>query len=310
MLLIDVIAGFVRFLRFERRNSPHTVLSYETDLLQFSRFIATSYPDIADPGEISHFHIRSWLAAIREENESIKASTLNHKISSLASFYKYAMREGIVSKNPVRQLHSLKQAKRLPISLLESETRELIEESSFGAGFRGFTDRLICELLYSTGMRRQELVSLRESDISWGMQVLRVLGKGNKERLIPLSQIMLIELKAYIEEKCKQEREVNREFLLIRENGKPLYPSYVYKVVRERIGAVSSQQKRSPHVLRHSFATQLLNNGANIQAIKELLGHSSLAATQIYTHTDFQRLKEIHKAAHPRENGEQSKLEL
>jgi integrase/recombinase XerC len=165
--------------------------------------------------------------------------------------------------------------------------------------FRGHTDRMICELLYSTGMRRQEIMSLKESDIEWSLKQIRVLGKGNKERLIPVNAVLLDAIRDYIKDK-QQIEGVDTDHLLVLETGKPLYAAYVYRTVKAHLGQVATQKKLSPHVLRHTFATHLLNNGANIQAIKELLGHSSLAATQVYTHTDIERLKEIHKANHPR----------
>jgi integrase/recombinase XerC len=264
--------------------------------------LLSAYDGTAELGDISHHHIRSWLAAIKEEDPEVKATTLNRKISSLASFYKYAQREGFAEKNPVRQLHALRKPERLPVSLQESQAERLMQEIAFSPDFRGFTDRLICEMLYSTGMRRQELLTLRETDIAWGNRLIRVLGKGNKERMIPVSEALIDDLRDYISAKRGLE-DGSRDVLLVLPDGKPLYAGYVYRTVKAHLGQVTTQQKRSPHVLRHSFATHLLNNGADIQAIKDLLGHSSLAATQVYTHTNIERLKEIHKAAHPRENG-------
>jgi len=302
MQLGDAIDGFIRFLRFEKRYSPHTVLAYETDLVQFRDYLHAAYDSLTEITGISHHHIRSWLASIKEAEPDVAATTLNRKISSLASFYKYARREGFADKNPVRQLHALRKPERLPVSLQESQTTHLMEEIAFEPGFRGFTDRLICELLYSTGMRRQELLTLRESDIAWGTRLIRVLGKGNKERMIPVSESLMDDLRDYIRQKRELEAS-SRDALLVLPDGKPLYAGYVYRTVKHHLSQVTTQKKRSPHVLRHTFATHLLNNGANIQAIKDLLGHSSLAATQVYTHTNIERLKAIHKAAHPRENG-------
>jgi integrase/recombinase XerC len=302
MLLSDAADGFIRFLRFEKRYSKHTVSAYETDIIQFRLYLLSAYDGTAELGDISHHHIRSWLAAIKEEDPEVKATTLNRKISSLASFYKYAQREGFAEKNPVRQLHALHKPERLPVSLQESQAERLMQEIAFSPDFRGFTDRLICEMLYSTGMRRQELLTLRETDIAWGNRLIRVLGKGNKERMIPVSEALIDDLRDYISAKRGLE-DGSRDVLLVLPDGKPLYAGYVYRTVKAHLGQVTTQQKRSPHVLRHSFATHLLNNGADIQAIKDLLGHSSLAATQVYTHTNIERLKEIHKAAHPRENG-------
>jgi integrase/recombinase XerC len=209
------------------------------------------------------------------------------------------LRQQTVEKNPVRQLHALKLPERLPTYMKEQETQHLLEELQFDEGFTGFTDRLICELFYQTGMRRQELLQLQETDVEWGLNQLRVLGKGNKERLIPVHPVLLDELKAYIGEKRVMALPDNGH-LLVLENGEPLYPMYIYRTVKKYLSIATTLKKKSPHVLRHTFATHLLNNGANIQAIKDLLGHSSLAATQVYTHNNISRLKEIHKQNHPR----------
>lgn len=300
MLLSDAIDGFIRFVQFEKRYSLHTVGSYETDLKQFRIYLSAAYDGMADLPGITHHHVRSWLAAIKEANPDTKATTLNRKISSLASFYKYVLREGLAEKNPVKQLHALRRPERLPVSLQESQITHLMEQIAFATGFKGFTDRLICELLYSTGMRRQELLTLRETDIAWGMRLIRVIGKGDKERMIPISEALVDDLRDYIAAKKKNLEKCDREYLLVLPGGKRIYAGYIYRTVKAHLSQVTTQQKRSPHVLRHTFATQLLNNGANIQAIKDLLGHSSLAATQVYTHTDIERLKEIHKTSHPR----------
>lgn len=296
----EAAAAFIRYLRFERRYSAHTVEAYERNLFQFQHYYKEAYGDELVVKGISHHHIRSWLADIREKDSDTKATTLNHKIAALSSFFKYSIRQGYVEKNPVRQLHALRLPKRLPVALQEKQADHLVNEGAFGTGMRGFTDRLICELLYSTGMRRQELLTLRETDIAWAQKLLRVMGKGGKERMIPIGDSLIDDLRDYIAAKRRDLEKPNKEYLLVLETGKPLYASYVYRVVNTHLSQVTTQEKRSPHVLRHSFATHLLNNGANIQAIKELLGHSSLAATQVYTHTDIERLKEIHKTAHPR----------
>lgn len=300
MQLTEAIEGFIRYLRFERRYSAHTVEAYERNLGQFRDYYTKDYGAAPAVKDITHHHIRSWLASIKEAQEDVAATTLNHKAVSLSSFFRFACQHGYAEKNPVKQLHALRLPKRLPVALQEPETDKLVNETSFGEGFKGFTDRLICELLYATGMRRQELLSLRETDIAWGQKLILVLGKGNKERLIPISDALIDELRDYIAAKKRELEKPNREFVLVLPSGKPLNATYVYRVVTKHLKTVTTQTKRSPHVLRHSFATHLLNNGANIQAIKELLGHSSLAATQVYTHTDIERLKEIHKTAHPR----------
>lgn len=297
------LTDFLKYLQFEKRYSLHTRIAYQKDLEQFIGSISHQY-GIDDVKSISHYHIRTWLAEMKDAGQAAKS--INRRISVLNSFFKYLLRQQVVDKNPVRQLHALKLPERLPSYVKESETERLLEEVQFEEGFKGFTDRMICELLYQTGMRRSELVQLKENDVEWSLKQLRVIGKGNKERLVPVSPMLLDTLKEYISEK-KQIENCDVQYLLVLESGKPLYAGYVYRVVRQYLGshdedgkAITTLAKKSPHVMRHSFATHLLNNGANIQAIKDLLGHSSLASTQVYTHNNISKLKEIHKMNHPR----------
>ena len=292
----ELLTGFIHYLKFEKRYSTHTIGAYEQDLEQFSKYVNKEF-HLQDTTTATHFHVRSWLAGMKEAKFS--ARTINRKISSLNSFYKHLLRHGNIEKNPVSQVHAQRLPARLPVFLKESETEVLLEELQFDEGFSGFTDRLVCELLYATGMRRNELLQLREKDIEWGLRQLRVLGKGNKERLIPVSQSLLDTLRDYLSAKKELGFTVT-DHLLVLESGKPLYAGYIYRTVNRYLTAITTLKKRSPHVLRHTFATHLLNNGANIQAIKDLLGHSSLAATQIYTHNNIEKLKEIHKQSHPR----------
>lgn len=286
---------FVQYLRFEKRYSRHTQIAYEKDLNQFFIYISATF-NLQDIPEIALFHIRSWLASLKDEGQT--ARSINRKISSLSSFYKYLMRQQLADKNLLRQLHALKIPERLPTFLKETETEKLLEELQFEEGFKGSTDRMICELLYQCGMRRAELMQLKEKDVEWGLKQIRILGKGNKERLVPVSPMLLETLREYIAEKKKAGYE--REHLLVLESGQPLYAGYIYRVVNKYLSDSTTLKKKSPHVLRHTFATHLLSNGANIQAIKDLLGHSSLAATQVYTHNNIDKLKEIHKLNHPR----------
>ncbi len=295
-MIVQWLPDFLQYLKYEKRYSHHTLVAYEKDLSQFITYIDGEF-GISDINELSHFHIRSWLATMKDDKQS--ARTVNRKLSSLNSLYKYLLRLGKVKKNPVRQLHSQKLPERLPAYLKEQETVHLLEAVDFDEGFKGATDRMICTLLYQTGMRRSELLNMKEQDIEWALKQVRILGKGNKERLVPLGPHLLQEIKDYIQEKRKLEGNES-PYLLVLDNGKQLYAGYVYRVVKKHLGMVTSLSKKSPHVLRHTFATQLLNNGANIQAIKDLLGHSSLAATQVYTHNNIEQLKQIHKNSHPR----------
>ncbi|MBL7683994.1 MAG: tyrosine-type recombinase/integrase [Flavipsychrobacter sp.] len=290
------ITDYLQYLRFEKRYAQHTLGAYERDLCQFNEYISSQF-GLDDERVISHFHVRSWLATFKEQN--LQASSINRKLSAVNSFYKYLLKLQAVKKNPVRQLHAMRKAERLPVYLKEQETGYLLEEIQFEEGFKGFTDRLICDLLYQTGMRRSELVNLKEKDIEKSLKQVRILGKGNKERLVPVSPMLLDTLDEYIQEKRKLET-YDDNHLLVLESGQQLYAGYVYRVVKTYLSTTTTLHKKSPHVLRHTFATHLLNNGANIQAIKDLLGHSSLAATQVYTHNNIDKLKEIHKNAHPR----------
>jgi integrase/recombinase XerC len=303
-MIEDQISDFLQYLKFEKRYSNHTQSSYSKDLSQFQQYIKGQF-GIEDITSVSHFHVRSWLASFKEDG--LVASSINRKLSALNSLFKFMLRKQVVTKNPLRQLHAMRLPERLPSYLKEDETHELLEEVQFEEGFKGFTDRLICDMLYQLGLRRSELVNLKEKDIEWSLAQVRILGKGNKERLVPLNPGLMEDLKAYIEEKRKLEG-ADSERLLVLETGKPVYGVYVYRVVNDYLNGkgsgdlkpLTSLSKKSPHVMRHSFATHLLNNGANIQAIKDLLGHSSLAATQVYTHNNIDKLKEIHKTAHPR----------
>lgn len=290
------VQDFIRYLRFEKRYSPNTILSYTTDLTLFTDYIAIEYPGL-NIADATHFHIRGWMATLKSAGEA--ATTINRKRSTLQSFYKYLLANGITQRNPVSKTMSLKKPERLPSFLRESETEFLFEEVQFSEGFPGFTERLICELLYQTGMRRAELMNLKESDIEWSLQHIRILGKGNKERLAPLSPALAATIKEYIADKKRIVNTDNGQ-LLVLPNGRTLYEGYIYKTVKKYLANITTLNKKSPHIMRHSFATHLLNNGANIQAIKDLLGHSSLAATQVYSHNNIDKLKEIHKLNHPR----------
>lgn len=290
------ITDYLQYLRFEKRYAQHTLGAYERDLSQFNAYVSGQF-GLDDERVITHFHIRSWLATFKEQD--LQATSINRKLSAVNSFYKYMLKMQAVKKNPVRQLHAMRRAERLPVYLKEQEAEYLLEEVQFEEGFKGFTDRMICDLLYQTGMRRSEIINLKEKDIEKSLKQIRILGKGNKERLVPVSPMLLTAIDEYIQEKRKLEN-YDDNHLLVLESGQPLYAGYVYRVVKTYLSSTTTLHKKSPHVLRHTFATHLLNNGANIQAIKDLLGHSSLAATQVYTHNNIDKLKEIHKKAHPR----------
>jgi integrase/recombinase XerC len=291
------IQEFLNYLTFQKRYSPNTIISYQNDLTAFFEFIFLEYK-IHKVKEITSPVIRTWLASLKENKSSSK--TINRKISSLKSFFKYQLRMKNISISPVATISSLKINRRLPSFIEERDIKTLLTHDYFPETFKGKTDFLIFEILYQTGIRRNELIHLKESDVDKFSSTIKVLGKGNKERLIPVNNEMLRMIDEYISEKKKEFPELPEDFLLVNKKGKVLDPKYVYNVVKLNLSKVSTNERKSPHVLRHSFATHLTNHGAGINSIKELLGHSSLAATQIYTHNTIEKLKEVHKQAHPK----------
>lgn len=296
MLIAAAIPDFLHYVRFEKRMSEHTFIAYQNDLSQFSIFLEQQF-DFDEVTLIRHLHVRSWLAQLKEEEKSER--TLQRKISAVKSLFKYLLRLGLVSQNPTRQISIPKAPKRLPVFLEEQQTQQITTALIYPEGFEGDTERLIVELLYQTGMRRGELTGLKESDIEFSRKQIRVLGKRNKERMIPVAEELLIDLRQYMNEKRKIFNQPSPSLLCLM-SGKPLYAQYVYRIVQKHLKTITTLTKKSPHVLRHTFATQLSNNGAELNAVKELLGHSSLAATQIYTHNNIDRLKEVYRKAHPK----------
>jgi len=291
-----LISGFTAYLQFEKRYSEKTVQAYQHDLEQFFLYLKSQFGD-TDISQITHIHIRSWLAQLREFD--ISAKSVNRKISTLKSFYKYLLRKELVKSSPMAKIISPKNAKRLPVFVNESNMEDLTDPALFPQGFKGLTDQLIMELLYQTGMRRAELLGLRLTDFDASNQAIKVLGKGNKERIIPLQAALCQFISDYILARNQLE-DLQHTFLLSFENGKKLYEKYIYNTVKKYLTLVTTLGKKSPHVLRHTFATHILNKGAELNAVKELLGHASLAATQIYTHNTIDQLKEVYKKAHPK----------
>ena len=288
--------AFINYLRYEKRLSQHTILAYSNDLEQFYLYLKNVY-SLDDIKEVNHSVIRSWIVSLMENK--ISARSTNRKISTLKSFYKYLLREKILDTNPMHKIQSPKNPKRLPVFVEESKMNALIEDVSFSDDFEGKRNLLIIEMLYSTGMRRAELVNLKEADINFHNSTVKVLGKRNKERLIPLTSGIKTLIKEYIEQRNKSVA-AKDNFLFLTKKGNKIYPTAVYRIVRDVLEKVTTLSKRSPHVLRHTFATHLLNNGANLNAIKELLGHANLSATQIYTHNTIEKLKSVYSKAHPK----------
>ena len=290
------INGFLNYLAFEKRYSANTILSYQNDLSAFFEYVAIEY-QVSDLKGITPSIIRTWLASLKENK--ISSKSINRKISSLKSFFKYKLKLKEITVSPVSTISSLKISRRLPSFIEQNDLNTLLKNDFFPDTFEGKTDFLIFEILYQSGIRRNELINLKEKDIDNFSGTIKVLGKGNKERLIPVNNDLLKSIDEYIAEKRKIFGQLPENFLLVNK-GKPLYPKYVYNVVRSNLSKVSTNQRKSPHILRHSFATHLTNNGAEINAVKELLGHSSLASTQIYTHNTIEKLKEVYKQAHPK----------
>ncbi|RYY83272.1 MAG: integrase [Chitinophagaceae bacterium] len=287
---------FLDYLKFEKRYSRHTVLSYENDLTGFFDFLELQFGAVTLP-EITHSFIRSWLASLKDAG--LSAKTLNRKISALRSFFKYGLKTGLLTQSPMVKVVAPKNEKRLPQFVADKDIRTLFDYVEFPDTFRGRTERLALELFYQTGMRLSELTGLKESAVNAATGALKVLGKGNKERIIPVGDALLAHIAAYLDEK-KSRDGADRGVLLVSEKGKPLQPRAVYTFVKRYLSLVTTIDKRSPHVLRHTFATHLTGAGAELNAVKELLGHSSLAATQVYTHNTIEKLRQVHRNFHPK----------
>ncbi len=296
MPINEHIERFLNYLSTQKRYSPHTITSYQKDLIDLEYFVNGQYPDTSLI-EIKLPVLRSWLASLKDSD--MESRSINRKISGVRSFYKYLMRQQIIRSSPAASLSFLKTKKSLPSFVDETHIKQVLERSYYPEGFEGDTWHLIILLFYTTGMRVSELTGLTEDRIDASNVAIRVTGKGNKERILPLKKEVLQMVREYIASK-KKLFEKPSSLLLVNRKGKPLSPASVYKIVNHTLGAVTTLRKKSPHVLRHTFATHLSDNGAAINAIKDLLGHSSLAATQVYTHTAISKLKEVHKQAHPK----------
>jgi integrase/recombinase XerC len=282
---------FLDYISKEKRYSVHTLTSYKTDLNQFFLFLNTEF-SVSDLSKVTFKMIRNWISHLLESG--LKSVSVNRKISSIKSFFKFIEMSGFSDYNPTLKITSPKTSKRLPVFIEKNNIDNLLDNNFFNNDFEGRRDKLIIELFYFTGIRLSELLSINVSDINFNNSSVKVLGKRNKERLIPLTFELSQNLKNFISQNNLS------KFLFTDTNHKKLYSKKVYRIVNFYISKVSSLKKRSPHILRHSFATHLLNNGADINAIKELLGHSNLSATQIYTHNSISKLKSVHNQAHPK----------
>lgn len=292
-----MIESFLRYLQHERRYSLHTVKSYENDLLQFEQFLSGIDKEL-DMANVVYPHIRAWIVELVEDNISPKS--INRKIASLRAFYKFLQAREVCKNNPTTKLKPIKTEKNLPHFVRESEMVQLLDQVQFPEGFIGSRDRVIFEMLYGTGIRLAELINLEVEDVNLYEKTIKVLGKRNKERIIPVPDAILSSIKDYISARNEFFKEKICTFLVVSDRGKKSYPMMIYRVVKHYLDLVTTSDKKSPHVLRHTFATHLLNKGADLNAVKELLGHANLAATQVYTHNSMEKLKIAFDQAHPK----------
>ncbi|SHE41482.1 tyrosine-type recombinase/integrase [Dysgonomonas macrotermitis] len=293
---MTIVEKYISYLRYEKNYSSHTEISYSTDLAQFNSFLERNYPEhtlIDVDGDI----VRAWVMLLMEQKTT--ARSVNRKLSSLKSFYRYLQRIGEVKVSPLKKVSGPKAAKPIPSFINYNDMEKVLDVDVSDDDYEAFRDKVILELFYVTGMRRAELIGLRDVDVDLGTGSIRVTGKRNKQRIIPISKSTVDLLNKYLEVR-QAEFKNQTETFFVRKGGDPVYPMLIHRVVTVHLKWIPTLAKASPHVLRHSFATGMLNNGADINAVKELLGHSSLASTEIYTHTSFEELKKIYSKAHPR----------
>jgi integrase/recombinase XerC len=293
------LVRFIQYIQFEKRYSPHTVSAYQSDLDQFIRFLNTPEETITHPSEITHHLIRNWMVAMM--SDGITARSITRKIATLRKYFKFLLQEGIITHNPASKINTPKSPKNLPVVVEDAKLTQMLDDNKvFSHDFKGVRDKLVIETLFGTGMRLAELLGVKETDINIYEGTVKVLGKRNKQRIIPINNELKLLIAQYLELKKKQNFNNNSLTLLVTDKGADAYPKLIYLIVQKYLSHISTQNKKSPHVLRHTFATSLLNRGADLNAIKELLGHANLSATQIYTHNSVERLKSIYKQAHPK----------
>lgn len=289
--------SFLQYLQIEKQYSPHTVSSYKNDLDQFHCFLNT-LGSSDNPGEITSHDVRAWIVSMLENNYS--AASVHRKISSLRIFYRYLRKERIVQHDPIEKIVLPKKKKKLPVFISEDALDELLDKYEFGNDLKGIRNRTIIEMLYLTGMRRAELIGLKCGDVDMAGATIKVTGKRNKQRIIPIVKSFEARIEEYVKVRDEMKTSGRDDWFFTTDKGYKLYDKYVYNLVKSYLTLVTTIEKTSPHVLRHTFATHMLNHGADLNSIKELLGHANLSATQIYTHNTFEKLKKVYKQAHPR----------
>lgn len=291
------LTAFTEYLLYEKKYSKHTVKAYSDDITEFQSFSEIDFQE-SDLKNIGYQIIRSWIVSLSDAG--ITNRSINRKIASLKAYYNFLLKIGAISVSPLIKHKSLKVDKKVMVPISKQELDELLTQVEFEDDFEGIRDQLIVELFYFTGMRRAELINLKISEFNFDGGTLKILGKRNKERLVPLLPELQTRIKNYLKYRNQLPEILDDQYLLLRNSGQKLYETLVYRIINKYLSLVSSKLKKSPHILRHSFATHLLNNGADLNAVKELLGHSSLASTQVYTHSSIAELKKIHSKAHPR----------
>lgn len=288
--------SFLDYLQYERNYSEETIKSYREDLRQFEEFAREEIGDSA-PSEVKAELVREWIVSLMDRGYT--STSINRKLSSLRSFYKFLLRKGEVAVNPLQKITGPKNKKPLPAFLREGDMDRLLDEVDFGEGFKGCRDHMIIEMFYATGVRLSELIGLDNKDVDFSSSLIKVTGKRNKQRLIPFGEELKIAMMEYVDVR-NEAVPIRTNAFFVRENGERLSRSIVENLVKRNLSKVVTLKKRSPHVLRHTFATTMLNHDAELGAIKELLGHESLATTEVYTHTTFEELKKVYNLAHPR----------
>lgn len=288
---------FLKYLEYEKRYSKHTILSYKQDLNQLNSYLSSTFPEF-DLISANHQVLRSWIVSLVEAG--IQPKSTNRKIASLRSYYKFLLKQGKIQKDPTTKIKVLKTSKKLPQFVNEQDMNLLLDNCEFNNDFDGVRDKLVLELLYGTGIRLTELINLEIRNINFHNRTIKVLGKRNKERVIPFSVSLEKVIKHYLTERNKSVDTHENDKLLVTSAGESCYPMLIYRIVKKYLNLFTTIDKRSPHVLRHTFATHLLNKGAELNAVKDLLGHSSLAATQVYTHNSLDKLKSVFDQAHPK----------